>query len=133
MSRRRRGSGIPAGGPGQGPPSGLPATGRQPEPYRPGNASALRHGARSARFVDPVAAELVAALLADRPDLAAWPEAVAAWSRAEARCLLYAEHHAERGYLDPETGVPRGGGHVQAAENTAARLRERLGLDPLAD
>jgi hypothetical protein len=79
-----------------------------------------------------VAAELVEALLADRPDLAAYPEAVWGWARAEARCLLFADWHAQVGYLD-EAGNVRGGGHVAAAENQAARLRERLGLDPLAD
>jgi uncharacterized membrane protein YqiK len=55
-----------------------------------------------------------------------------AWGRAEARCLLFADWHAEVGYLD-EDGNVRSGGHVATAENQAARLRERLGLDPLAD
>jgi hypothetical protein len=100
--------------------------------FQPGDEVRLEHGARSKRRVDPVAAELVEALLADRPDLAAYPEAVWGWARAEARCLLFADWHAQVGYLD-EAGNVRGGGHVAKAETQAARLRERLGLDPVAD
>jgi hypothetical protein len=120
------------GGPAKGPGHGGPARGYRWEPFKVGNEVRLRHGARSERRVDPVAAELVEALLADRPDLAAYPEAVWGWARAEARCLLFAHWHAQVGYLD-EAGNPRGGGHVAAAENQAARLRERLGLDPVSD
>jgi hypothetical protein len=121
-------SGIPAGGRGRGGP----ARGYSWEPFPVGNEVRLRHGARSERRVDPVAAELVEALLVDRPDLAAYPEAVWGWARAETRCLLFADWHAQVGYLD-EAGNVRGGGHVAAAENQAARLRERLGLDPVSD
>jgi hypothetical protein len=120
------------GGPAKGPGRGGAARGYSWEPFKVGNEVRLRHGARSERRVDPVAAELVEALLADRPDLAAYPEAVWGWARAEARCLLFADWHAQVGYLD-EAGNPRGGGHVAAAENQAARMRERLGLDPVAD
>jgi hypothetical protein len=126
MSGRRESG---QGGPAKGPGHGGPARGYRWEPFKVGNEVRLRHGARSERRVDPVAAELVEALLADRPDLAAYPEAVWGWARAEARCLLFAHWHAQVGYLD-EAGNPRGGGHVAAAENQAARLRERLGLDP---
>jgi len=55
-----------------------------------------------------------------------------AWARAEARCLLFEDYHARRGLLDDDGNV-RGGGRVAAFEAQAARLRERLGLDPLAD
>jgi hypothetical protein len=99
------------GGPAKGPGHGGPARGYRWEPFKVGNEVRLRHGARSERRVDPVAAELVEALLADRPDLAAYPEAVWGWARAEARCLLFAHWHAQVGYLD-EAGNPRGGGHV---------------------
>jgi len=110
----------------------VPASGRPPEPYEPGNTAALKSGARSPRFINPVASELGRALLAARPDLEAYPEAVAAWARAEARCLLYAEYHAQVGPLD-EDGNLRGGTHMHAAERTAQTMRERLGLDPKAD
>lgn len=110
--------------------SGRPASGRPPE--REGNTAALKSGARSPRFVGPVAAELGRALLAARPDLEAYPEAVAAWARAEARCLLYDRYHAEVGPLD-EDGNLRGGSHMHAAERMAQGMRERLGLDPRAE
>jgi hypothetical protein len=123
----RKGSGIPAGGPGQGP-----ARGYRWAPFAPGNQLQYRHGARSELGTDPVAVELADALLAERPDLLDYPEAVQAWARAEARVLRYADYHARVGYLD-EAGQVRGGSHVAAAENAAARLRERLGLDPVSD
>jgi hypothetical protein len=124
---RPRGSGIPAGGPGKGPPRGYTWP-----PFAAGNEVSLRHGARSSRRVDPVAAELAAALFEDRPDLAAYPEAVMAWARAEARCLLFEDYHTRVGFLDDDGNV-RGGGRVAASELQAARLRERLGLDPASD
>jgi hypothetical protein len=124
---RPRGSGIPAGGPGQGP-----ARGWSWQPFAAGNEVSVRHGARSPRRIDPVAAELAAALLEDRPDLAAYPEAVMAWGRAEARCLIFEDYHARVGFLDDDGNV-RGGGRVAAFELQAARLRERLGLDPTSD
>ena len=92
----------------------------------------MKHGARSARRVDPVTAELAGALLEDRPDLAAYPEAVMAWARAEARCLLFEDYHTRVGFLDDDGNV-RGGGRVAAFELQAARLRERLGLDQTSD
>jgi hypothetical protein len=117
-----------------GPASGIAAHGKY-EPFELRNTAHLRHGvrSRSGRFVDPLAGEISAALLAERPDLAAWPEALAAWARAEARCLLYAEYHARVGTIDPETGDFRGGARVLAAERLAGQLRERLGLDPVAE
>jgi hypothetical protein len=121
-------SGIPAGGPGRG---GAARNYIWP-PFAPGNEAHLKHGARSARHVDPLAAELVEALLRRRPDLADFPEATWAWGRAEARCLLLEDYHAREGFLD-EDGNVRGGGRVTTFEAQAARLRERLGLDPVSD
>jgi hypothetical protein len=125
---RQPASGIPAGGPGRGGPR----RGYSWEPFGPGNQAHLKHGASSARRVDPLAAELVEALLQRRPDLADFPEATWAWGRAEARCLLLEDFHAREGFLD-EVGNVRGGGRVATFEAQAARLRERLGLDPVAD
>jgi hypothetical protein len=70
--------------------------------------------------------------LADRPDLAAYPEAVWGWARAEARCLLFADWHAEVGFLTDD-GQVLGGGRVREYEVLAANLRARLGLDPVSD
>jgi hypothetical protein len=121
-------SGIPAAGPGHGGPR----RGYSCPPFEPGNQAHLKHGARSTRHVDPLAAELVEGLLERRPDLADFPEATWAWGRAEARCLLLERWHAEHGFLGPD-GEVRGGARVATFEAQAARLRERLGLDPVSD
>jgi hypothetical protein len=114
-------SGIPAGGPGQGPARGYRWASFEPQ-----------HGARSDRHVDPLAAELVEALLERRPDLVDFPEATWAWARAEGRCLLFERWHVEHGFLGPD-GEVKGGRKVREYEVLAANLRARLGLDPLAD
>ena len=109
-----------------------PARGYTWPPFEPGNTAAVRHGAWSSRKVDPLAAELVAGLLADRPDLAAYPETVMAWARAEARVVILAEHQAEHGLID-DKGEVRGGRYVAQFERLAADLRARLGLDPRSE
>jgi hypothetical protein len=100
--------------------------------FEKGDEVRLEHGARSGRRVDPLAAELAAALLEDRPELAAYPESVRAWSRAEARVLMFEDFHAKAGFLTAD-GEVRGGDRVREYEVLAANLRARLGLDPLAD
>ncbi len=101
-------------------------------PFEPGNTVSVRHGVWSGRRVHPLAAELVTGLLAQRPDLAAYPEMVEAWARAEARCLLLATWQAERGLLD-DKGEVAGGRYVAQFERLAADLRSRLGLDPRSE
>jgi hypothetical protein len=118
--------------PGNGPGRGGPARGYSWPAFEVGNWAGLRHGAVSPRRVDPLAAELVEGLLERRPDLADFPEATWAWGRAEARCLLLEDFHVREGFLD-EDGNVRGGGRVATFEAQAARLRERLGLDPVSD
>jgi hypothetical protein len=127
-----KGSGIPAGGPGQGPPSGIPAKGERP-PFTPGNLAAATHGARSPRVYGPLAEALAAGLVEDRPDLAAYPEAVAAWATAEAQAALIRRHVAEVGPLDD--GKPRDAvlTWLTRLEGAAARHRATLGLDPRAE
>src|SRR4051812_25069754 len=126
-----KGSGTPAGGAGQGPPSGIPAKGERP-PFTPGNLSAVTHGARSPRVYGALAEALAAGLVEDRPDLAAYPEAIAAWATAEAQAALIRRHVAERGPLDPDTGAPRDADltWLTRLEGAAARHRATLGLDP---
>jgi hypothetical protein len=116
-------SGIPAHGGG--------ANGSWP-PFAPGHEVNLRHGARSDKYIEPLAAAFRDVLLADRPDLAGYPEAVAAWAVAEARCERYRVWHGTHGFIDAEGNVP-GGANVSVYENQAQRMRERLGLDPLAE
>lgn len=109
-----------------------PARGYSWDAFEAGNTVAVRHGAWSGRRVHPLAAELVAGLLADRPDLAGYPETVEAWARAEARCLLLATWQADHGLLD-DKGEVAGGRYVGQFERLASDLRHRLGLDPRSE
>ncbi len=72
---------------GTRPASGIPARGYVRPPFTHGNLVRLTHGATTLRVYGPLATELAAGLLEDRPDLAAYPEAVAAWAtRHRLRC-----------------------------------------------
>ena len=86
---------------------------------------------RSPRRVDPIAEELVTAVLEDRPDLSRYPEALWAWGRSEARCLLFDSYLQDH---EPwsEEGL-KVAGWVHRVESSAQRMRERLGLDPKAE
>jgi hypothetical protein len=120
-------SGIPAGGPGHGP-----ARGYKWPPFEPGNTWQLRHGARSARTVAPIAGRLADGLVEAAPWTAApaFGPTVQAWAWAEAQCVLYRAWFDERGLVD-EDGEPRPGlGRWDAAERRAASLRAELGLTP---
>ena len=44
----------------------------------------------------PLAGDLVSGLLEDKPDLVGYPELLAAWARAEARCILFGEYLIDR-------------------------------------
>lgn len=104
-------------------------------PFEPGNLRGLRHGAWSARFVDPISAELIAGALADQPQLERYPTALVAWARAEARCLLlhdWLTRAIEDGALDDDQDRPSMK-WVAYWEAAASRARERLGLDPLSE
>jgi hypothetical protein len=110
-----------------------PARGYSWPPFAPGNAAAVRHGIWSSRRVDPVVEDLVAGLVAERPDLEVFPEAVQAWGRAEARCLLLADWLTEHRIVTTE-GLPQGVlRYVAQFERLAIELRARLGLDPRAE
>jgi hypothetical protein len=102
-------------------------------PFEAGNQMAVRHGALSDRKVDPVAQMLASELLADRPDLERFPEAVAAWARAETRCLLLESWFAEHGLLDAEGKATASERLLVQSERLAMSLRERLGLDPRSE
>lgn len=126
---------MPARGPGRGGPrSGIPAKGDRP-PFAPGNALTLRHGARAPRVYGALAQQLAAGLTEDRPDLAHYPEAVAAWATAEAQATLLRRHVAEHGWLDPDTGQPREGllRWMRQFERAAHEQRATLGLDPRSE
>jgi hypothetical protein len=111
-----------------------PARGYSWSPFQPGHELSMKHGARSPRKIEPLAAELVAGLLESRPELEAYPEAVWAWGRAEARCVLLSEWIASRGLIDPETDQPMPGlKSLLSFENQAANFRAILGLDPTSE
>src|SRR4051812_35966051 len=95
---------------GRHPPDGgpSPARGYSWLPFEKGHTLSMTHGAHSARRVEPIALELVAGLLDDRPELARYPETVWAWGRAEARCVLLAAWHAEHGLVDEDGNIPAG-------------------------
>lgn len=102
-------------------------------PFAPGHTLSMRSGIWSARKVDPLAAELAAGLLDERPFLARYPETVWAWARAEARCALLSDWIAEHGLVDAE-GVPSAPlRYVAQFEKLAIDLRARLGLDPRSE
>jgi hypothetical protein len=119
-----------------GPASDVPARGYSWPPFQPGHTLSLRHGARSPRTYQPLARELVAGVLVERPWLAGYPEALAAWSEAEARCDLLRRWLADRELLD-DAGVSEqvtGALHwLTRLETVADRLRQRLGLDARSD
>ena len=125
------------GGPASGiPASGLPARGGGSRPpFPPGNLVQLTHGARTPRVYGELAQTLAAGLAADRPDLAGYPEAVAAWATAEAQAALLRRHVAGVGPLDPDTGQPRDAvlTWLNRTEGAAARHRTALGLDPRSE
>lgn len=118
--------------PAKGEGHGGPARGYSWAPFKAGNVAGMRHGAFSSRRVDPIAEELAAGLLEDRPDLEGYPEVVWAWARPEARCLLLAEHFAD-GLFDQDGAVRPGLRYVARFERQADQLRQRLGLDPRSE
>lgn len=127
---------LPGKGPGRGgPASGLPASGAPLRPpFAPGNVVRLTAGHRAPRVYGELAQQLGAGLAEDRPDLARYPEAVAAWATAEAQAALLRRHLGEVGPLDEE-GQPRRPllEWLVRLENLAARHRSTLGLDPRSE
>jgi hypothetical protein len=78
---------------------------------------------------------LAAGLEADRPDLAAYPEALAARAQSEAIAALLRRHLSEVGPVDPDTAQPRETSlkELHRVESAAARHRAVLGLDPRSE
>lgn len=112
------------------PPSGLP----QRAPFSEHNGLALKSGHRSPRVYGHLAEMLAAGLVADRPDLAAYPEAVAAWATAEAQTALMRRNLDQQGTFGPD-GEPRSGmlKWLHQYERAAAKYRAALGLDPRSE
>jgi hypothetical protein len=108
-----------------------PARGYKWPDATPGNFIALKHGARSRRIYEPIAADLAAGLLEERPDLEDYPDALTQWAEAEARAELLRKWVAEQGIFDGDQ-APRSGvlTWLRVFENQAAEARKVLGLDP---
>lgn len=123
--------------PGQRPPFAL----GNDIGFTPGNELAVKHGGYSPRKVDPLAAELVAAVLTDG-GLAAAPAyrmALWAWGRAEAQVQLLTEWLSVKGEAASDGVGDLADDSVRAAylllhraEARATTQRGRLGLDPLS-
>lgn len=115
---------------GPHPPSTTVSAGDR-TPFAKGNSMSVKGGGRSPRVYGALASQLTAGLLEDRPDLAAYPEAVAAWATAEAKAALFRRHLEEVGILNDD-GEPRTSAlhYANVAENGAAKHRAVLGLDP---
>ena len=109
------------------------ANGPRP-PFTPGNMAAVKSGARSPRVYGELAEVLAAGLVEDRPDLAAYPEAVAAWATTEAQAALMRRHVNTVGPLD-EHGKPRDSVLTWLTKLEASALKQRatLGLDPRSE
>ena len=103
------------------------------KPFMMGHTLTLKHGARTARVYQPLAAEIADATLTERPDLEPFVETVASWAEVEARCVLLRAHLARIGTLD-EDDEPREKvlQWLRLFERQARELRKDLGLDPMA-
>ena len=113
---------------------GKPSSGRwPPNPFPEGNTSSLTHGIWSERRVNKPAEQLAAGLLEARPDLVGYPQAVWAWARAEARCLMLEEWLRDHRLVD-NTGRPAPvSRYLVQFERLAAEFRSKLGLDPKSE
>ncbi len=98
-------------------------------PFTAGHTKSLRHGIWSKRTWEPLAEDLATGLLEDQPPLAAYPELVAAWARAEARCILLAEYLVGR-FVDGDESAEKVLRFVGQFEKLAHDLRRELGLTP---
>lgn len=101
-------------------------------PWEPGNTAALTHGADSKRMVQPLADELAAQLLEVAPWCAhaAFGPEVAAWAWETARVQLLQAWVNEYGLLDDRSEGALG--QLERAQGRASRLRQNLGLNPVA-
>jgi hypothetical protein len=98
------------------------------ERFRPGNWIGIKSGVGSGRLVACLGAQLAAALVAERPDLAdpVWRFAVSSWARAETLAALL---FASIDEVDASTSTLK---EWRAVERRAAEERRNLGLDPSA-
>lgn len=100
----------------------------------PGGLAPVTSGRASPSVYLPVAEAIRDDLLATRPDLGAYPHALAAWSVAEAVAALLRRHLAEVTLTDPDGELRLALlAALGSAEASAAKRRAVLGLDPAAE
>lgn len=95
-----------------------------------GNLVRVTHGVYSDRRVNPIARDLVDAVLDARPDLEDHPAAVWSWARIESKCLLLEAWLDEHDFIDGDGKPTAPAQLVTRYEKLALNLRARLGLDP---
>jgi hypothetical protein len=103
-------------------------------PFEPGNEAATKHGADSARRIEPIATRLASELAEQAPWTAGgqYAAAVHAWAWTEAQAVLLRKYLDEHGLID-EAGEPRAASaRLDKVETRAVKLREQLGLTPLS-
>ena len=103
-------------------------------PFAEGNWAGARHGATSPRVLRPLADRLAAGLREVAPwvSAAVFAGSVASWAWAEAQAYVLRQYLDEHGQVDSE-GQPRpAAGMLERVEGRLGRLREQLGLSPLA-
>jgi hypothetical protein len=103
------------------------------EPFQPGNALSIRHGAKSEKVVGPLANQLAAWLVAEHPDLgeSRYAFSISAWARAEARAALLSLYLDEQGFVDADDEArERLLAALRGEERRASEERKLLGLSP---
>ena len=117
----------------EAPSTETPKPGTRP-PFEEGHLTRLKFGARSPRVYGAVAERLLEDLLTAKPELADYPEEVAAVAQQEAIVALMRIEVA-RGITDKATGQPRLAllARYFSAERAAAKARDRIGLAPMSE
>lgn len=120
--------------PGGRGPNGTLAAWQRP-PFQSSNTLSLSHGANSERVVQPLAAAMVKTALDQCQYLRdpSFEPALLSWARIEAKSELLHRWLDDHGMVDEETGKVRDAAKILSTfENTAAKLRTVLGLDPVS-
>jgi hypothetical protein len=96
----------------------------------------MTHGAYTPRIVDPLAREMLESILGHDQigylNDPTYSHALWAWARAEVRVQLLEEYVNEHGRFDQNGRETSASLSLDKAEGSAAKARQRLGLDPLS-
>jgi hypothetical protein len=113
---------------------GEPARGYSWPQFEPGHTISLAHGANSERTLAPLAAEIERRRIEEAPWLASplYLPAVRSLARCEAELELRWAWVDEHGLVDDDGNDRPGTVRLDRAEARAAKLREQLGLTPMA-